>query len=226
MILRPSKRVTLARRDTAIVIDGFLRSGNTYSVAAFHVANGQDLHVGRHLHGAPHILRSVRLGLPTVVLIRRPVEAVSSYLVRRPSLTPDDALIEYLDFYRTAWRCRGGFVVGLFPDVTADFGSVLAVVNARFGTAFARYSPEPHNEAAAMALVEQMNRMECRGELVETHVARPSAARAERNQQVRAQLDRPRTTRLLHEAEGVYARYEEESRRARARLASAGEGLE
>ena len=42
MRLRPEKNATLARADTAIVIEGFLRSGNTFSVAAFQIANGPE----------------------------------------------------------------------------------------------------------------------------------------------------------------------------------------
>lgn len=207
MLVRPSKRVTLARRDTAIVMDGFLRSGNTFSVAAFAVANGSALHVGRHLHGAPHILRAARLGLPTVVLIRRPADAVSSYLIRRPTLTPDDALLEYLDFYRTAWRVRDAFVVGLFETVVSDFGAVIKAVNARYRTDFALYDPTPENEAAAFELVEEMNRLECRGEVVETHVGRPSAQRAARKQEIVALMRRERTRRLTAEADELYERY-------------------
>lgn len=207
MLARPDKRATLARPDTAIVIDGFLRSGNTFSVAAFAVANGAGLHVGRHLHGAPHILRAVRLGLPTVVLVRRPKDAVSSYLVRRPTLTPDDALLEYLDFYRTAWAARDHFVVGLFDQVVDDFGSVIEAVNGRYGTSFTPYHPTPENEAAAFALVEEMNRLECRGELVETHVGRPSAQRAARKQEIVELMRRQRTQRLLGRADELYERY-------------------
>jgi len=207
MLLRPEKRRTLARRDTAIVIDGFLRSGNTFSVAAFVVANGSGPHVARHLHGAPHILRASRLGVPAVVLIRRPADAVASYLVRRPTLTPDDALLEYLDFYRTAWPARDHFVVGLFEDVVTDFGSVVDAVNRRFGTCFVRYLPTPENEAAAFALVEEMNRLECRGEVVETHVGRPSAQRERRKEEIRTLMRRPRTRRLLAEADQCYQRY-------------------
>jgi hypothetical protein len=207
MLVRPGKRVTLARRDTAIVIEGFLRSGNTFSVAAFAVANGDGLHVGRHLHGAPHVLRAVRLGLPTVVLVRAPVDAVSSYLVRRPTLTVDDAAREYLDFYRTAWKARHGFVVAPFDQVVGDFGAVLQAVNDRFGTAFTPYRPTQENQAAAFAHVEHLNRLECRGEVVETHVGRPSAAREERKRAVQAQMTRPRTRALLQEAEEVYVRY-------------------
>lgn len=207
MLVRPEKRATLARPDTAIVIDGFLRSGNTFSVAAFTVANGEHLHVGRHLHGAPHILRAVRLGLPTVLLIRRPRDAIRSYLVRRPTLTPADAALEYLDLYTTTWRARDELVVGLFDQVVADFGAVIDAVNVRFGTSFARYEPTPDNEAAAFALVEEMNRRECRGEVVETHVGRPSAERERRKERLDELMDRPRVSSLLATADDLYDRY-------------------
>ncbi len=204
---RSGKRTTLARHDTAIVLEGFLRSGNTFSVAAFGVANGHGLHVARHLHGGPHILRAVRLGLPTVVLIRQPRHAVLSYLIRRDTLTPDDAVLEYLDFYQTAWPARHGFVVGLFEQVVSDFGAVIDAVNARFDTSFARYEPTPENEAAAFREVEEMNRRECRGEVVETHVGRPSVERSARKEELRSLLDVPRTAARLRAAEDLYSRY-------------------
>lgn len=207
MLARPGKRATLARRDTAIVLDGFLRSGNTFSVAAFGVANGTGPHVGRHLHGAPHILRAVRMGLPTVVLIRRPDEAVLSYVIRRDTLTPHDAVLEYLDFYRTCWPARGGFVVGLFDQVVTDFGMVIDAVNARFGTSFVRYAPTAENEAAAFAVVEEMNRLECRGQVVESHVGRPSHLRNARKAELGALLDVPRTAARMSEAMELYERY-------------------
>jgi len=207
MLLRASKRATLARRGTGIVIEGFLRSGNTFSVAAFTLANGPDIHVGRHLHSPAHVLRAVRLGLPTVVLIRQPRPAVLSYLIRRPTLTPHDAVLEYLDFYRTAWVVRGHFITAPFDEVVSDFGSVLDRVNARFETAFRRYDSTPENEAATFAAVEEMNRRECRGEVVETHVARPSELRSRRRDELQALLDEPRTARRLREAELVYEAY-------------------
>jgi hypothetical protein len=209
MLSRGSKRQTLARRDTAIVIDGFLRSGNTFSVAAFLVANGDDLHIGRHLHGAPHLLRAARLGVPAILLVRRPHDAVASYLIRRPTLSAEDALLEYLDMYRTAWRARDDFVVGRFDQVVSDFGAVIEAVNARFGTHFAPYVPTADNEARAFAIVEEMNRLECRGEVVETHVGRPSAEREEQKQRVQATLGRPRAQRLLAQADELYGAYAE-----------------
>lgn len=196
MWARADKRATLARRDTALVIEGYLRSGNTYSVAAFEVANGRTLHLGRHLHGAPHVLRAVRMGLPTIVLVREPVDAASSYLIRRPTLTPVMALTEYLDFYETAWPARHGFVVGLFEQVVSDFGAVLELVNARFGTDFQKFTTTPEAVRSTMARVEELNRLECKGQLVETHVGRPSRQREDRKAEVAALLDAPGDTRL------------------------------
>jgi hypothetical protein len=207
MMVRADKRTTLARHDTALVIDGFLRSGNTFSVAAFVIANGDEPHLGRHLHGGPHILRAARLGVPAVVLIRRPADAVASYLVRRPSLTPDDALVEYVDFYRTCWRVRDHFVVGVFDDVIADFGSVVRAVNERFGTSFRPFEPTADNQAAAFALVEEMNRRECRGEVVESHVGRPSADRRQHADEIRAFIAEHGSSRLMGRADGWYERY-------------------
>jgi hypothetical protein len=207
MTLRASKRTTLARRDSALVIDGFLRSGNTFSVAAFVVANGEEPHLGRHLHSGAHILRAARLGVPAVVLIRRPADAVASYLVRRPSLTPNDALLEYVDFYRTCWPARDHFVVGLFDDVITDFGRVVAEVNERFGTSFTPYEPTDANRASAFALVEEMNRRECRGEVVESHVGRPSDERDQLKREVLARLHGPECAKRLGRAEAWHDRY-------------------
>jgi hypothetical protein len=207
MYARAGKRSTLARPATALVIEGFPRSGNTFSVAAFQIANGRQPHLGRHLHGAPHLLRAKRLGIPAIALVRAPEDAVPSYLIRREGLHAEDALTEYIDFYRTAWPARDAYVVGLFDDVTRDFGSVIDRVNRRFGTTFARYEASPENEAAAFALVEEMNRLECRGEVVESQVGRPSAERNARKAEIAASLERPRAARLLRRAQDLYRQY-------------------
>lgn len=209
MLVRPQKRAVLARPGTAIVIEGSPRSGNTFSVAAFQVANGPQLHVARHLHGGPHVLRAARMGLPTVVLAREPRDAVLSYLIRRRTLTAHDAVLEYVDFYRTAWPVRDRFVVGPFERVTSDFGGIIDEVNARFGTSFRRFEHTPENEAAAFRLVEGMNRLESGGEVEEARVGRPSRQRVGRKEQSRELLHQPRTAAKLREAEEYFQRYVE-----------------
>lgn len=204
---RSSRRATLAGRHSGIVIEGFERSGNTFSVAAFIIANGPDIHIGRHLHAAAHVLRAARHNIPTIVLIRDPRDVVLSYLVRYDRLTPDDALLAYTDFYRSAWRVRDQFVIASFDQVKSDFGRVIETVNERFGTRFDRYQPGPENQRLAFGLVEDMNRLECRGEVIETHVGRPSHERDVRKTQLTSLLDRPKTAAKLARAQRLYDTY-------------------
>jgi hypothetical protein len=84
---------------------------------------------------------------------------------------------------------------------------VLEQVNERFGTSFRRYDPTPENEARAFRLVEEMNRLETGGEVVESLVGRPSAERSRRKQELEALLDRPRTAARLRDAEILFQRY-------------------
>ncbi len=207
MLARSDKRLTLARRDTALVIEGFPRSGNTFASAAFMVANGREVPLGRHLHGAPHLLRAARLGVPAIALIRAPRDAVLSYVIRRPHLTVTDALIEYVDFYRTAWRARDSFVIGVFTQVTEDFGSVIDEVNERFGTTFNRYEATPEASQTAIELVEEMNREESGGVVVESQVGRPSAEREYNRKQLGGLLDEPTVQPHLAAADQWFERY-------------------
>ncbi len=207
MLVRSEKRLTLAGRNTALVIEGFPRSGNTFASAAFMVANGRDVPLGRHLHGAPHLLRAARLGVPAIALIRDPRDAVLSYVIRRPHLTVADALVEYVDFYRTAWKAKESFVIGRFTQVIEDFGSVIDEVNERFGTTFERYEATPEASQTAIELVEEMNREESGGVVVESQVGRPSAERAEHRQELAGLLDEASIKPHLLSAEEWFARY-------------------
>ena len=207
VLLRPSKRALVVRRDSALLIEGFPRSANTYSVAAFRVSNGARLHVGRHLHAAAHVGRSVRLGVPAILLIREPGDAVLSYLIRRPRLTLLDGLREYVQFYRSTWNLRDQVIIAPFDRVTADFGSILDAVNRLRGTNFSPYERTPDNEAACFRLVEEMNMRECGGEVVESHVGRPSQARSAQKSGLLAEVEVPRVARLLHAARSLHRRY-------------------
>jgi hypothetical protein len=144
-----------------------------------------------------------------VALIRAPRDAVLSYVIRRPHLTVTDALIEYADFYRTAWKARDAFVVGLFDVVTEDFGAVIDEVNARFGTSFRRYDATPEAAQEAIELVEEMNREESGGVVVESQVGRPSEERARQRRELESLLDDPRLAGHMSAAEEWFARYQE-----------------
>lgn len=161
---------------TELVIDGFQRSGNTFSVVAFETSQDRPVRTAHHLHAAAQIVAAARLQVPTLVLIREPADSVLSHMIREPGISAHMALSNWVRFYENVLPFRDRVVIGDFPDVIGDFGSVIRRVNARFGTTFTAFEHTQENVARCFELIETRNR-EQYGALAETRVPRPSAER-------------------------------------------------
>jgi hypothetical protein len=126
---------------TEIVIEGYPRSGNTFAVVAFRQAQGREIKMAHHLHAAAQIKRAARLGVPAIMLIREPSEAILSVVVRDPHVSVRYALRSYIRFYSTVLPYLEKTVVAPFATVTSDLASVIRIVNTRYGTAFKEFVP-------------------------------------------------------------------------------------
>src|ERR671920_2182155 len=80
-LLRTRKDLTRAvTPDTQLVIEGFPRSGNSFARRAFIMAQDEPQiknHIAHHLHVPAQVVQAARWQIPTLVLIRRPRDAVS-----------------------------------------------------------------------------------------------------------------------------------------------------
>ena len=203
--LWPSRRHLLVTKDTEIVIEGYPRSANTFAVAAFLLAQGRPVRIAHHLHVPVQIIQAVRWGIPTVVLIRKPEDAILSSLVRRPYLSAEWAARYYILFYRTIAPYREGFVVAPFEEVIHNFGQVILRINKRFGTTFVPFEHTDENVQRVFALVEEMDKADRKSNAAtETTVARHSATRQALKEARKQELDQLSVRRLLDEAYGVY----------------------
>jgi len=81
-------RARAVDRATELVIEGFARSGNTFAVAAFSLAQPRPVRLAHHLHAPAQVLLAARMGIPCIVLVRDPVDAVASRLIRRRFTRP------------------------------------------------------------------------------------------------------------------------------------------
>jgi hypothetical protein len=141
----------LVNDDTDICIEGFPRSANSFAVAAFRHAQDEPVGIAHHNHVPAPVLTAVQNGLPTVVLIRDPVEAVISNrglqlqigaVEDKPMpmhVTFEMHLQGWLSFYRTVERVKDRVVIAPFEVVIDDFGLIVERVNTRFGTEFDRF---------------------------------------------------------------------------------------
>lgn len=190
---------------TDIVIEGFPRSANTFSTMAFAMSQTRPVSVAHHRHAAAQIVAGVRRGLPTILLIRDPVDAVASLMIRYPVFPARQAFRRYILFHRSVLPLREKLVVSDFSRTTGDFGSTVAEVNERFGTDFGVF---PHDEASVAECfrrIEERNRRRFgAGDVDEKSVARPSESRDELKRKVRDALADPALARCTGRARALY----------------------
>jgi hypothetical protein len=200
------------RPDTDFVIEGFPRSGNTFATAAFGLALStrpppQPV-VAHHLHVPAQVIAAVRRGVPALVLIRRPEEAVLSLVVQQPHVSLRQALRAYLRFYRPLVRHRHRLVLATFDDVIGDFGAVTTKVNQRFGVSFPIFQSSDENVGRALRLIEEENRDRWgAGREVELKGAFPSEERTRLKERLRVEYRRDALRRLRHRAEELYVAF-------------------
>ncbi|HEX2089550.1 MAG TPA: hypothetical protein VHI54_06450 [Actinomycetota bacterium] len=160
----PALAISLARigryghplsRETEIVIEGFPRSGTSFAVAAFRRAQHRPVRIAHHLHAPGHVIAASRTGVPTLIVIRHPDEAVLDFAQSKPNLSVGAILQGYVRFHEPLLPHRWGFVTARFGDVLSDFNSVIRLVNDRFGTAFEEFDATQNNLAAVHADVER-----------------------------------------------------------------------
>lgn len=124
--------------ETEIVFDGFPRSGNSFALFAFEAAQGRAVRAAHHLHAPCQIMRAATLGKPACLVIREPGRAVAAALRKIPRFRAADLLLAYRLHYAALWPYRERFVVAPLETMIADYGGVIARINQRFGTQFAR----------------------------------------------------------------------------------------
>jgi hypothetical protein len=121
--------------ETELVIDGYFRSANTFSVYAFQLSQERPVRLAHHLHAPAQLIMAARRRIPALLLLRQPKDAILSELLYDDVALPD-ALAAYSRFYTSLLPYVDSFVVGEFAQVTGDFGAVIRQLNDRFGTSY------------------------------------------------------------------------------------------
>jgi len=127
--------------DTDLVIEGYPRSANSFTVAAFEAAQTEPVRVAHHTHAPANVIVAVRRGIPALVLIRGPEDAVVEFVLLKPELTVRQALRGWVRFYEPLLPFRERFVAATTDEVLTELAAVIARVNDRFGTSFIPFEP-------------------------------------------------------------------------------------
>jgi hypothetical protein len=191
--------------DTQLVIEGFPRSANSFARVAFNRAQSERVRIANGLHVPAQVIRAARWRIPTLVLIRNPKDAVLSLVIRDP-ISVDQALRYYVSFYETAEKYRDAYVLGLFEEVTGDFGQVIRRMNEKFGTTFSLFRHDEENVSKLFAGMETQARKKYGETLWERKVQRPAAVREKIKDEIEYESENPKRKKLIARAEAVYDR--------------------
>ncbi len=162
---------------TQIVIEGFPRSGNTFAQVAFESAQRKPVSVAHHTHAAGQVLVAARRGVPTILTLRRPIDAVISHSQYYAGVSMATALISYVIYYTRCLAVRDKVVVATFDQITSDFGAVIDKVNAKFHTDFERFEHTEENVARCFEVIDSQVSEQKFGSARERVLPRPTQSR-------------------------------------------------
>lgn len=146
---------TVVTPTTELVIEGFPRCGNTWTEFAIREAQGRPIVMAHHSHAPAQVLAAVRMGRPTLVVIRDPADAVTSMLRMGHGFSGARSLLqEYVDFYSAIEPVRDRIVVASFAEVTQRLNSVIDRLNARFGLELQVLADTPEARANVLARMD------------------------------------------------------------------------
>jgi hypothetical protein len=98
--------------------------------------------LAHHHHVAAQVKRSVALGIPTLVILRNPIDCVASRTQDAPWMT-GPVFDQWLRFFQAAETRRDALLLLSFESVTGDPGSAVKRLNARFERSFESAFPKP-----------------------------------------------------------------------------------
>jgi hypothetical protein len=201
--LREGPKKRLVRKSTDVVIEGFWRCGNHFATYAFMVAQGGHADVAHHFHAPAQLMLATRWGVPAVLLIREPIEAVASTTVYLQKQEPRPFLTFYNTFHMALGAYVSRLVVSDFPVTVGDFGAVIDAVNAKFGRDFKTFDGTPEQLAEVDRLIREEHEQNMGA--VATTLPLPSATKSKLKESVLERIHEPECAKLLAKAQDLYA---------------------
>ena len=136
-----SGQPTLVSPETGLCIEAPPRSGNSFFVMGFGMAN-PDVSLAHHHHVAAQVHRAHQFDIPVIALLRNPID--SALAKAAPGDKPfliGTTLRRWLSFWRGIQSEMDSIVVARFEDVIADPSGVIQRINVKYSTDFSTEFP-------------------------------------------------------------------------------------
>jgi len=197
------KELYFVNKTTDIIIEGFPRSANTFCYKAFSLAQNKSLKIAHHTHLSSQIIKGVKLGIPTLVLIRRPLDTVISHYLKDKLANPFISILNYINFYKKILPYKNKFIVGEFNQIINNLDKIIEKINDKYNIDFKIFYPTKKNIKKAFILIDIAN--EIRGQNSPFQSSKPRIEKKIAKEKIKKDLLKDKTfKKKLRRAELLY----------------------
>ena len=130
----------LCERESDLCLEAYPSSANSFLCRVVKYLN-KDLNIAQHTHSIANIKIALKYNIPVVIIIRDPLEAISSRVVRF-NTGIGQGIFEYINFYEFVAEHFDKLIVVCFEDVVKNTSSVLQKIRKSTGIALAQENLE------------------------------------------------------------------------------------
>ena len=179
---------TVVTSGTDLCIEAPPGCGNSFFFNGVHLSN-PELRVAHHHHVPAQVLNALRLGVPTLTILRKPIDSVLSRLSSGTDPRFASSNLRYwISFWEKVRSLPDSVLMVKFETLVADPSGVVALINKQFWTTFAEQFPSDKEVFDAM----DQRRLRKFGPSTGPSPIRPDPAKAKRKDALRPVVERNR----------------------------------
>lgn len=127
-----SKRSNMiVSKNSDIVIEGYPRSANTFAVAGIKLAQNDQINIASHRHEIGHIRYALQLHKPVIVLIRNPIDAIVSFIIRE-DVSISFSINYYIYYYKKVNKYKNRVLILKFDEIIDHLDKSIDKINKKF----------------------------------------------------------------------------------------------
>ncbi|WP_297092256.1 hypothetical protein [uncultured Draconibacterium sp.] len=130
----------ICQKDTDIVTEGFPRSANSFFVNAlrvtFRIKNRPIIKIAHHNHSVAQIKVGLKYNIPIVILIRKPSDAIASFILMQNHSNIKNLIKDYISFYSYVSKVKKKVLIITFSEIINNYPGAIKKINIKYGLDF------------------------------------------------------------------------------------------
>jgi len=118
-----------------LIIEGYPRSANSFIEALIYFNNRDLLYenkISSHTHSISSLKFGIKKKIPIIVVLRDPIDSISSLKIRRSNLPIEMLIFRYIYFYKFVHKNLKKFMILEFNEYTKEYSQTLKKINKFF----------------------------------------------------------------------------------------------